>query len=768
MSEGSSVEAFVQALRADSRYAERLAHTARQPGRRAVYGELTVPLSPAVAGILEDLGRSRLYQHQVQALEAVFAGQHVVISAGTAAGKTLCYILPVAQALAESRQARALLIYPTKALAQDQLTKLEDFGAGEVFLADTYDGDTAPSRRREIRRNCQVVLTNPDMLHVAMLPNHTRWDEFFSQLRYVVVDEVHVYRGVFGSQMANVLRRLRRVCDYYGARPQFICSSATIGNPGELCETLVGQPFTVVDEDTAPRGPRQWLFWNPPLVDAPLGLRRSPNREAADLIARLMRAGIRTLAFTLSRMQTEMVLRYTRDRLADAPHLQERISPYRGGYLPQERRLIERRLFSGELLAVVATSALELGVDIGGLDAVVTVGYPGDLASLRQQAGRAGRARQESLAVLLAAGGGVDQYLMEHPEYVLETRHDRALCAPGNRFILGAHLLCAAYELPLEPEDARYFGPEMEGILEILTDHRLLDKRRRWYWADPERYPAAELGLRGTAGPGVEIVQDAPHRLIGTVDESSAPWLVHPGAVYLHQGETYVVQSLDLERRQAVVSKEDARYLTRAVSLSEIRIAEQFQERALPQGARAHLGEVTVSSRIVGYRKLAATRRGRRGEEVEVEQEIVPLEMPERHFETVGLWLTAGEGLSYLEEAGYNVLGSLHALEHAMIGLMPLLVRCDPHDVGGVSSAFHPDTGVATICVYDGYPGGVGLSEDAYEQAEALLAATAERIESCPCAQGCPACVQSPSCGDNNEPLDKAGAAHLARSWLGQ
>jgi DEAD/DEAH box helicase domain-containing protein len=753
------VEEFLRALQADQRYAGQLAHLALQPGRKAAYAELTVPLAPAVAKILDDLGRSRLYQHQVQALEAVFRGENVVVAAGTAAGKTLCFIVPVAQALAESRQARALLLYPTKALAQDQLHKLEDFGAGEVFLADTYDGDTPPQRRREIRRSTQVVLTNPDMLHLALLPHHGQWAEFFSQLRYVVVDEVHVYRGVFGSQMANVLRRLRRICDYYGAKPQFICSSATIGNPGELCETLVGQPFTVVDEDTAPRGPRHWAFWNPPLVDAKLGRRRSASREAADLIARLVREGIRTLAFTLSRMQTEMVLRYTRERLRDTPGLAERVAPYRGGYLPEERRLIERRLFSGELLAVVATSALELGVDIGGLDAVITVGYPGDLASLRQQAGRAGRARQESLAVLLASAGGVDQYLMEHPEYVLDAGHDRALCAPENRFILGGHLLCAAYELPLEASDARYFGPEMEAILGVLTEHRLLDRRRRWYWADPERYPAGELGLRSGSGRGYDIILDAPYRLLGTVDESSALWLVHPGAVYLHQGETYVVQRLDLERKQALVSRQDVKYFTRAVSVSEIHIAEQFQQRPLPGGATAHLGEVSVQSQITGYRKLESSR--------EVEQEIIPLELPASEIETVGLWLTAGEELGELQQQGHDVLGSLHALEHAMIGLMPLLVMCDPHDVGGVSSQLHPDTGEATICLYDGYPGGVGLSEDAYDKAEALLQATAERIEKCPCQRGCPACVQSPSCGNNNQPLDKAGAAVLARRWLG-
>jgi len=760
VSEVSVLAAFLEGLRHDPRYAGQLVHLRRLPGRPAAYADLDVNWPPAVARILATQKVDRLYRHQVEALRAVFAGHNVVVAAGTAAGKTLCYLLPIAQSLHEDRQARALLLYPTKALAQDQLHKLSEFGAGEVFLADTYDGDTPAPRRREIRRHVQVVLTNPDMLHLGLLPHHPHWADFLRHLRYVVVDEVHVYRGVFGSHVANVLRRLRRVCDHYGSRPQFICSSATIGNPGELCRTLTGLPFHVVDEDTAPRGPRFWAFWNPPLEEAGTGRRRSANQEAAFLLSRLVRRGIRTLAFTLSRMQAELVLRYTRERLRDDPTLQAKIAPYRGGYLPEERREIERRLFSDELLAVVSTSALELGVDIGGLDAVVMIGFPGDLASLQQRAGRAGRAQQESLAMLIAAPGGIDQYLMEHPQFILEAQHDRALCRPGNRFILGAHLLCAAYELPLDHADVAYFGPEMEPLADLLAEHGLLAKRRRWYWGRPEHYPAAEVGLRSGSGRGYEIVLESPYRLLGTVDETSALWLVHPGAVYLHQGETYVVQRLDLERRVAVVQQQDVNYYTRPVSLSEVRICEQFQERPLPGSARAHLGEIVVESQIVGYRRLEQRR--------EREQEIVPLDLPARDFETVGLWLTAGEELPALAGEGYEVLGALHALEHALIGLLPLFAMCDPHDVGGVSSAHHPDTAAATICLYDGYPGGVGLSEDAYENLEPLLEATAERIEKCPCAAGCPACVQSFSCGDNNQPLDKGGAARLARLWLGK
>jgi DEAD/DEAH box helicase domain-containing protein len=753
-----SLEEFLNRLQADRRYAGQLAFLDVKPGRRAAYGALPEDLGPEVLGILRQQGLSRLYRHQAQALEAVRGGHHTVLAAGTAAGKTLGYVLPIVQSLHEDRQARSLLLFPTKALAQDQLRKLEAFGAGSVFLADTYDGDTPPAQRREIRRQTQVVLSNPDMLHVGLLPHHTAWAEFFRNLRYVVIDEVHVYRGVFGSHMANVLRRLRRVCDFYGSHPQFICCSATIGNPGELCEELLGQPFTVIDQDTAPRGRRLTAFWNPPIIEELTGRRRSANQEAARLLAGLVRAGVRTLAFTLSRMQAELVLRYTREQLKDSPSLQARVAPYRGGYLPEERRELERRLFAGELLAAVSTSALELGVDIGGLDAVLMVGFPGSLASLRQQAGRAGRAQQESLAVLIAMPGGIDQYLMEYPDFVLKAAHERALCHPGNRFILGAHLLCAAYELPLEPSDEAYFGSEMRPIVDILTEHGLLDHRRRWYWADPDRYPAAEVSLRSGSGHGFDIILDAPHRLLGTVDDSSALWLVHPGAVYLHAGDSYVVRSLDLERRQVLVTREDVDYYTRPVSLSEIRIEEQYQERPLPGAGQAHLGEVMVKSQIAGYRRIKL--KGER------EEELFPLQLPARDFETVGLWITADEELQVLTAAGHDLLGSLHALEHALIGLMPLFVMCDPHDVGGVSSAVHPDTGLATICLYDGYPGGVGLTENAYENLESLVQATAERIENCTCAAGCPACVQSPSCGDNNEPLDKHGAAKLARMWL--
>lgn len=758
MSPTTPIEQFLAELESAPGYEGQLCHQRRVPGRRAVYGELPQSLLPPARALLEAQGLARLYRHQTEALEAVFRGENLVMAAGTAAGKTLGFLLPIVQALAQNRGARALLLYPTKALAQDQLRKLSDFGAGESFVADTYDGDTPVSRRRQVRRQTQVLLSNPDMLHLGILPRHTSWADFFRRLRYVVLDEVHVYRGVFGSHLANVLRRLRRICEHYGSQPQFICASATIGNPGELCELLTGVPFTVVDQDTAPQGPRTYGFWNPPLSREESGRRLSTNWEAARLVSRLARRGLRTIAFAQSRMQAELVLRYTRELLQAEPELAERIAPYRGGYLPEERRKIESRLFAGELLAVVATSALELGVDIGGLEAVVMAGYPGDTAAFRQQAGRAGRAQQESLAMLVAGSGGIDQYLMENPDYLLEAGHDRALCRPDNRFIMGAHLLCAAYELPLEEADAAYFGPEMEPVLGVLTDHGLLDRRQRWYWTDAERYPAAEVSLRAGSGQAYEIYLDTG-ALLGTVDDASVFWLAHPGAVYLHGGESYLVRDLDPERRRVTVQRKDVDYYTRAMSSSEMRVAEEFTSSALAGEATAHLGELVVHSHTIGYRRLQIST------DRELDQQ--PLDLPASDFETVGVWVTLSDEGERLRNEGYDLMGSLHALEHGMIGLLPLFAMCDAHDLGGVSYSTHPDTGMPTLCLYDGYPGGVGLCEQAYDRLGELLQATAERIEKCPCEGGCPACVQSPSCGDNNQPLDKAGAAALARLWLG-
>jgi len=713
-----------------------------------------------VQQILARLGLEQLYAHQVEAIEAIIEGKNVVIAAGTASGKTLCYVIPLAEQIYAEPQTRALLIYPTKALAQDQLRKLAEFGAGSAFSADTYDGDTPQAQRRRIKRQAQVVLTNPDMLHVGILPYHGTWADFFRNLKYVVLDEVHVYRGVFGSHTANVMRRLRRVAAHYGASPQFICSSATIGNPEQIGEKLVGLEFEVIADDASPHGRRFFAFWNPPLIDKDLGQRRSGNMEAAEVTAKLVERGIRTLTFTLARRQAELILQYMRERLSDK-ELANRLMAYRGGYLPAERREIEGKLFAGELLAVVATTALELGVDIGGLDAVIMTGYPGSISSTWQQSGRAGRGQQDCLAVLIALSGGIHQYIMEHPDYLLQARRERVLVNPQNRFILGGHLLCAAYELPLVEEDAELFGPQMEQILKVLAEYGYVTKRQKWYWMGPaDAYPAAEVSIRSSSGVGYDIIEAGKERLVGTIDDSSVFWMTHPGAIYLHGGESYLVKELDIEDRKVYVKPTKANYYTQAVTVSEVEVAATQDSRRLAGSGQVLLGELNVKSQVVGYRQ--------RRRLTEKELGTFDLDLPAQNFETVGIWFPLSQPeTEELIAADHHIMGSLHALEHAIIGLLPLFALCDPHDIGGVSHSHHADIGGGGIFVYDGYPGGVGICEEAYYRAEKLLAAVAEQIENCPCEAGCPACVQSPSCGDNNQPLDKMGAAALARLWAG-
>ncbi len=759
MSGESRIEAFLEQLTAAEDYQGQIEHIEVIPARQARYGELKSELSEDVRQVLDDLGLKKLYRHQVQAIEAVLAGKNVVIAAGTASGKTLCYTLPLAQAIHDDPTTRAILTYPTKALAQDQLGKLGAFGAGTVFTAHTYDGDTPQNQRRRIRQHAQVILTNPDMLHVAICPYHESWADFFRHLRYVVLDEVHTYRGVFGSHTANVLRRLRRIARHHGADPQFICTSATIGNPQEHCERLVGLDFEVVQEDTSAQGRRFFVFWNPPLVDKDLGQRRSGNMEAAELTVRLAREGIRTITFTQARQQAELILQHMR-RLADDAQLRKQLMAYRGGYLPEQRREIEQQLFSGDLLAVAATSALELGVDIGGLDAVVMTGYPGSISSVWQQVGRGGRGQQDALAVLVALPGGVDQYVVEHPGYLLDADQERVLINPENRFILGEHLLCAAYELPLAEDDEDFFGPQMSAILQALEEHSYLRKRRRWHWAgDVNIYPPAEVNIRSTGGADYEIIDTSCDELLGTIDQTSVYWITYPGAVYRHQGENYLVTGLDPESCCVTVEPTDVEYYTRTLEVSDVAVIAAYDGRELAGCGQISLGEVNVHNQVVGYRKFHLET----GQQCGVEK----LNLPAQDFETMGVWFAVAEPeATMLAEDAHHLMGSMHGLEHAIIALLPLFALCDPHDIGGVTYSDHPDIGTGGIFVYDGYPGGVGICEEAFYRAEEVLGAVYERITSCPCGAGCPACVQSPSCGDNNQPMDKAGAACLAQFWV--
>lgn len=745
-------------IRARSDYAGQIAHLRERPARAARYAEAAVPLHPGVSAMLERLGITRLYSHQAQAVEAVLGGENVCTVSGTASGKTLTYLLPIVDAIHRRGTARALLIYPTKALAQDQRRKLGDFGAGELFTADTYDGDTPGPRRRQIKREAQVVLSNPDMLHLGILPYHHTWSDFFANLQFVVLDEVHTYRGVFGSHTANIMRRLRRICAHYGASPRFICCSATIANPGELSERLIGLPLRVVEDDGAPRGRKVIAFWNPPVVEMLTGRRRSGNLEAADLMALLVQRGVRHITFTLARSQAELILRYAREQLREAD-LEGRVMAYRGGYLPAERRQIERRLFEGDLMGVTATTALELGVDIGGLEAVLMAGYPGTISSTWQQMGRAGRSGEDSLAVLIGLSGAMHQYVVNNPEYLLGAGAERAIIDPQNTFILAAHLLCAAYELPVADADLELFGGKTADILEILSEAGYITRRTRWYWVDPELYPAKEVSIRSASGSGYDVLNADGNALLGTMDAQSAQRMVHEGAVYLHAGQTYLVEELDLEAHVARVRPADVDYYTQPLVYSEVRRLQEAEETREEGYLQLGLGPIAVRSQVTGYQKIRQV----------TEQPLggVDLHLPMEEYETVGLWLLPQpRALTLPGEEAYDLAGALHAIEHVMIMLLPLFVACDAHDVGGASSPLHPDFSGPTVCLYDGYPGGVGICQAAYGKVRELLAACAERIAACGCESGCPACVQQATCGSMNRPLDKGAALKLLQHWL--
>ncbi len=754
-----NIPAFLAHLEGERSYQGQIVHRRSLAGRAARYAPLEPPLPEALRERLARHGITRLYAHQAAAMDAVRRGEHVAVVTPTASGKTLCYNLPVLERLADDPEARAIYLFPTKALAQDQRGALGGL-APEQVRAATYDGDTPPEERRRIRDDTHILLTNPDMLHVGILPQHLRWAEVLRRLRFVVIDDMHIYRGVFGSNVANILRRLRRVCAFYGSRPQFICTSATIANPQEFTERLLGLSVTVIEDGGAPAGPREFVLWNPPFLDDAHRTRRSPYSEATWLLTALVKEGVRTIAFTKARKVTELIYRYAQARLAkDAPEAAERISPYRAGYLPEDRRRIEQRLFRGDLVGVVSTSALELGIDVGGLDAALLVGYPGTIASTWQRAGRAGRGRDPSLAVLIALDDALDQYLMRHPDYLFSRPFEHAVIDPENPYILAGHLRCAAAEGPLEEGDAALFGAragDVAGILGEVGD--LIRRRGRWYWSAPDRYPAAEMEVRSASGDTYRIIEGDEGRLLGTVDAARAFESVHPGAIYLHQGDAYLVRDLDLQTKVALVAATAADHYTQPRSDTDATILRHHRER--PWGpTTAWFGDIEVTTQVTGYVRKQLFTETVLGSE--------PLDLPPQALSTTAVWFTIPEALVRgIEARGLDLAGGIHAAEHAAIGLLPLFAMCDRWDIGGVSYPRHPQTEVPTIFIYDGHPGGVGITEKGYALLEEWMTATLDAIGACPCEAGCPSCVQSPKCGNLNNPLDKAAALLLLRGLL--
>jgi DEAD/DEAH box helicase domain-containing protein len=748
--------------------ADRLLHVHSLPARRAGTAAWPSWADPELVAAYGRAGVPSPWAHQVEAAQAAHDGRHVALATGTASGKSLAYLLPAVTAVLAGgrdvggRAATVLYVAPTKALAADQLAAIEALRVPGLRPA-VYDGDTPPLERRWAREHANVVLTNPDMLHHALLPGHARWSAFLRALRYVVVDESHHYRGVFGSNVALVLRRLRRLATRYRAEPTFVLASATTGDPGGTAHALTGLEVQVVTQDASPRGGTHVALWEPPLTagggenGAPT--RRTAVAEAAELLADLVAGGTRSLAFVPSRRGAEAVAAGARRLLEEVdPGLRDQVAAYRGGYLPEERRALEADLRDGRLLGLATTNALELGIDVAGLDAVLVCGWPGRRASLWQQAGRAGRRGGEALAVLVARDDPLDTFLVHHPEAVFGAEVEATVLDPGNPYVLAPHLCAAAAELPLTEADLPLFGADAAPLLDALVERGALRRRPGgWYWTRPDA-ATAMADLRGTGGDPVRIVEEATGRVVGTVDHDASHHSAHPGAVYVHQGGTWRVTALDLATHVALVEPAPDDVVTQARSVSEVRVVAE-REHGEWGAAVLTLGTVDVTSQVVGY-VSKDLRTGRvLGE--------APLDLPARTLRTTAVWYTVPAPV--LADAGLDpaaVPGAAHAAEHAAIGLLPLFATCDRWDVGGLSTALHPDTGLPTVFVHDGHPGGAGFAERGYRAAAAWLRATRAVLEDCPCETGCPSCVQSPKCGNGNQPLDKRGAAVLLDALL--
>ncbi|WP_240509744.1 DEAD/DEAH box helicase [Streptomyces malaysiense] len=751
--------------------AARITHTEHLPprtGRHAVWPDR---IRPEVIAAVQECGIEHPWAHQALAAEHALDGDSVVVATGTASGKSLAYLVPVLSTLLEGsrapngRGATALYLSPTKALAADQCRSVKELSQslGTAVRPAVYDGDTPYEEREWVRQYANYVLTNPDMLHRGILPSHPRWSSFLKSLKYVVVDECHTYRGVFGSHVAQVLRRLRRVCARYGSSPVFLLASATAAEPAVAARRLTGLPVVEVADDASPRGELVFALWEPPLTElhgergAPV--RRTATAETADLLTDLTAQGVRSVAFVRSRRGAELISVIAQEKLAEVDRsLVRRVAAYRGGYLPEERRALERALHSGELLGLAATTALELGVDVSGLDAVVICGYPGTRASLWQQAGRAGRSGQGALAVLVARDDPLDTFLVHHPKALFDRPVESTVLDPDNPYVLAPHLCAAASELPLTEEDLELFGPACADVLPQLEAAKLLRRRTRaWHWTRRER--AADLtDIRGGGGRPVQIVEEGTGRLLGTVDEAAAHSTVHEGAVHLHQGRTYLVRSLDLADSVALVEQADPPYSTVARDTTAVSVLETDTEIPWGAGRLCH-GSVEVTNQVVSFLRRRLITGEVLGE--------TKLDLPPRTLRTRAVWWTVTE--DQLDEAriGPEILGgSLHAAEHASIGMLPLFATCDRWDIGGVSVPLHPDTLLPTVFVYDGHPGGAGFAERAFHTARAWLTATREAIASCECDAGCPSCIQSPKCGNGNDPLHKRGAVRLLTTLL--
>ncbi len=741
MKKTHSISSILHSIKSSQGYRGQIVHIHTIPPRKPVFADPLEPISHHLSEALSHIGIERLYLHQARAIDLVREGRNITIVTSTASGKTLCYNVPVLESMLKDSASTALYIFPTKALAQDQLRMIGDLCSissdlERVVKAGTYDGDTPRQTRRRLRSEANLTLTNSDMLHQAILPYHSRWSRFFTKLKYVVIDEMHTYRGIFGSNVANVIRRLKRILGHYGSKPTFILCSATIANPDELAQALIGEECELISEDGSPHGPKIFILWNPPFIDSNRMERRSSNVEAHELMVTLIESGIQTITFTKARVVAELILRYVREALSRRnPHLVDRVRAYRAGYLPEERRQIERALFSGELLGVTSTNALELGIDVGSLDASIIVGFPGTIASTWQQAGRAGRKMGESLVIFIAYNDPIDQYLMRNPDYLLGKTPENAVIDPSNPYILAGHLSCAAFELPLSSADECHFGELLWPVVSVLEEvERVKTIEGKTYWATTD-FPAAEVNLRTISDDTFTIVDATSNeKVIGVVDAISAPELVYPEGIYIHNGETYLVRDLDFSGKVAYVERKEVDYYTQPILDSSIRIKAEKKSGML-RGFRKFYGEAIVTWKTTAFKKIQFYRLDSIG--------YGSANLPSQHLETTSLWLYPDEDVvTYLREMGKNAVEGLVGLKNVLINIFPLFVMCDRQDVGGIVEA--SNTGRSTIFLYDRFKGGLGFCEKAYSLLPKLLEGALQIIEQCECSEGCPSCVGLP------------------------
>jgi len=735
------VSAIIQELEDDFTVRPYLTALEHLPAKEACLAEFPDWLNSGLIDILRKDEISHLYSHQASALKAINEGKNVVTVTPTASGKTLCYNLPVLDAIIKKPESRAIYLFPTKALSQDQLGELYRMieALDESVKTFTYDGDTPVSARSSIRKQGQIVVTNPDMLHTGILPHHTKWHQLFQNLKYIVMDEIHIYRGVFGSHMANVIRRLKRICEFYGSKPQFICCSATIANPLEFSEKIVGEKFTLINNNGAPRGEKYFLFYNPPVVNRQLGIRKSLIKETARLVSKFLNYDIQSIVFARSRLTTELLTSYLKDYLVKKGIDRDQVRGYRGGYLPNLRREIEKGLKEGKIKGVVSTNALELGVDIGQLDACFIAGYPGTISSTWQQAGRAGRRSHSSVAILVASSVPLDQYMINASDYFFKETPESAVIDPNNLSILISHIKCAAFELPFIGGE-KFGSEELEEILQFLEDKKMVHfTQNKWHWMS-EAYPADEISLRSASTENFAIIDTEAegNKVIGEVDRESVATTIHEGAIYIHEGEQYTITRLDYDDCKAYAKKVDADYYTDAQVESHIKLLDVFEGHDQANVKHQH-GEISITTISTMYKKVKFYTHENLG--------YGKINLPAEDMHTTAYWLVLSEELNHYSggkiQSGFtfDLGGGLLALSNVMVNVAPLFIMCDPKDIRAVAQIRSPFTDLPTLFIYDNYPGGVGFSEKIYELHDKILKAARELIENCGCDKGCPSCV---------------------------